>query len=145
MKYTITMISRQEIFNVPPAGHLGVLFYNKQPDCVVGETIEFISNNDPLFLIRGQIVAIEKPGQNIRPDLDNKDTSKWKIHWVPFDSIHGIDPLKCPRGCKTRSGVYAQDKLRGLRYRRCSKCHTRWFTKEYFHSIITSKSRRKNK
>lgn len=75
--------SRDSIFIAPPFGNLGVLIVNTGEEIPkIGDFIEFLEYKK--VVVSGTIVAIEKPGSCIRPDIKRDG---WKIHWVPWDQF----------------------------------------------------------
>lgn len=138
MIHTLTMIERSELFGFP---NLGVIQYSElPPDCKVDELVKFHLMGELVGF--GKIVAIEKPGQNLRATTQ---CDKFKVHWIPIDKqIPQFSSHLCPNGCNKRSSVYyTLSSARDIkRYRRCPKCKTRWITIEVTQEIIQRKIRK---
>ena len=156
MKVSVIMIDKQDYFCFPPLGHYGVVYFSEQPICKVEDLIRFHDANTDRELVLGTIVAIEPPSSNIRPTNLQKDSGKWKLHWMPVnpEQVFAIQQSmvahRCPNGCLTRPGVYDTKKVSGgiERYRKCGGCGSRWRTRESVIEIIKrpeKPSRRKAK
>lgn len=143
-----TMVDLAIVLCLPPAGTLGVIQYQECPVIKVGDDVLFqiekvkvdrtlmegFDLDSYIEEIRGRIVAIEKPGSNIRPDTKS---DRWKIHWVPIDPILidkvilTISLLKCPKcGKKLRVVNSRVNGNKILRQRVCKYCRLSWLTEE---------------
>lgn len=110
-EHNVAMTEYDKLFVAPPFGHFGVFIPSHgRPIPELGDFLEFKQYGK--VIVKGVVVAVEPPGQSIRPDISGKALEQWKIHWVPWEPHDYYKQTRPPSGGRKQPVLLRQKELR---------------------------------